>query len=155
MEFCGRPHDGSPLAGIYCQNVPDPSDFFFNLGFKMIGFPQKLSRPSADWKGYDMTQLLIHWLVTALAVWITSRYVRGFFVDGAAAALIAAVVIGLVNATLGLFLKIITFPLTIITLGIFWLIINALMLKLASMFAPAFIFADLPRRSGVRSCSAW
>jgi putative membrane protein len=74
----------------------------------------------------------------ALAVWITSRIVPGFYLEGAAAALIAAVVIGLVNATLGLFLKVITFPLTIATLGVFWLIINGIMLELASAFIPGF-----------------
>ncbi len=85
-----------------------------------------------------MARLLVHWVITALAVWITSRVVPGFYVEGAAAALIAAVVIGLVNATLGLFLKVITFPLTLLTLGIFWLIINAIMLELASAFVPGF-----------------
>jgi putative membrane protein len=77
-------------------------------------------------------------VVTAIAVWITSRVVPGFYVDGAGAALIAAIVIGLVNATLGLFLKVITFPLTVFTLGIFWLVINAVMLELASTFVPGF-----------------
>jgi putative membrane protein len=48
------------------------------------------------------------------------------------------VVIGLVNGTLGFFLKIITFPLTIITFGVFWFLINALMLKFASVFVPGF-----------------
>jgi putative membrane protein len=85
-----------------------------------------------------MLRMLLHWFITALAVWLTSRVVPGFYVDGAAAALIAAVAIGLVNATLGLFLKVVTFPLTILTLGIFWLIINAVMLKLASAFVPGF-----------------
>jgi len=85
-----------------------------------------------------MLRMLLHWVVTALAVWITSRVVRGFYVDGAGAALIAAVVIGLVNATIGLFLKIITFPLTILTLGLFWFVINAIMLELASAFVPGF-----------------
>jgi putative membrane protein len=74
----------------------------------------------------------------ALAVWITSRVVPGFYVDGASAALIAAVVIGLVNATIGLFLKIITFPLTLLTFGLFWFVINAIMLELASAFVPGF-----------------
>jgi putative membrane protein len=83
-------------------------------------------------------RMLLHWLATALAVWITSRVVPGFYVDGAMAALIAAVAIGLVNATIGLLLKILTFPLTIATLGIFWLVINAIMLKLASVFVPGF-----------------
>src|SRR5579863_7100638 len=85
-----------------------------------------------------MLRMLLHWFVSALAVWITSRVVPGFYVDGAAAALIAAVVIGLVNATLGLFLKVVTFPLTILTLGLFWLVINAVMLELASTFVPGF-----------------
>lgn len=85
-----------------------------------------------------MLRMLLHWFVSALAVWITANLVRGFYVDGAMAALIAAVIIGLVNATLGLFLKVITLPLTILTLGVFWLVINGLMLELASMFVPGF-----------------
>lgn len=85
-----------------------------------------------------MLRMLLHWVVTALAVWITSRVVPGFYVNGASAALIAAVVIGLVNATIGLFLKIVTFPLTILTLGLFWFVINAIMLELASAFVPGF-----------------
>ncbi|MBV8051059.1 MAG: phage holin family protein [Acidobacteriaceae bacterium] len=85
-----------------------------------------------------MLRMLLHWIVSALAVWITSQVVPGFMVRGAAAALIAAVMIGLVNATLGLFLKVITFPLTILSLGIFWFVINALMLELASAFVPGF-----------------
>jgi putative membrane protein len=83
-------------------------------------------------------RMLLHWIITALAVWITSRVVSGFYVDGPFAALIAAVVIGLVNATLGLFLKIITFPLTILSLGLFWFVINAIMLELAAAFVPGF-----------------
>ncbi|MBZ5573430.1 MAG: phage holin family protein [Acidobacteriia bacterium] len=83
-------------------------------------------------------RMLLHWVISALAVWLTSRVVPGFYVDGALAALIAAVMIGLVNATLGLFLKVITFPLTILTLGLFWFVINAAMLELASMFVPGF-----------------
>jgi len=59
-------------------------------------------------------------------------------VTGPLAALIAAVVIGFVNATIGLFLKIITFPLTIVTFGIFWLVINAAMIELASAIVPGF-----------------
>ncbi len=85
-----------------------------------------------------MLRMLLHWVVMALAVWITSRVVPGFYVDGAGAALIAAVVIGLVNATIGLFLKIITFPLTLLTFGLFWFVINAIMLELASAFVPGF-----------------
>jgi len=83
-------------------------------------------------------RLLIHWLISALALWIVAHFVPGIYVSGPTAALVAALVIGLINATLGLLLKIITFPLTILTLGIFWFVINALMLELASQFVRGF-----------------
>ena len=82
--------------------------------------------------------LLLNWVVSALAVWLVSRVVPGVSVHGAGAALIAALVIGFVNATLGLFLKIITFPLTLLTFGLFWFVINAAMLELASAIVPGF-----------------
>jgi putative membrane protein len=83
-------------------------------------------------------RLLLSWILSAIAVWIVAQFVPGFHVSGAAAALFAALVIGFINATLGLVLKIITFPLTLVTLGIFWFVINALMLELASAFVPGF-----------------
>ena len=83
-------------------------------------------------------RLLVHWILSALAVWVVAQVVPGIAVRGAAAALIAAVVIGFINATLGLFLKIITFPLTIVTFGLFWFVVNAAMLELASAIVPGF-----------------
>ena len=84
-------------------------------------------------------RMLLHWVLSALAVWIMSRVVKGIYVSGPVAALIAALVIGFINATIGLVLKILTFPLTLVTLGLFWLVINALMLELASaLLAPGF-----------------
>ena len=83
-------------------------------------------------------RLLLSWILTALAVWIVDRLVPGFYVRSASTALIAALVIGFINATLGALLKIVTFPLTILTLGLFWFVINALMLKLASVIVPGF-----------------
>lgn len=83
-------------------------------------------------------RLLLNWVLSALAVWIVAQFVPGFEVHGAKAALLAALVIGLVNATIGALLKLITLPLTIVTLGIFWIVINALMLKLATVFVPGF-----------------
>jgi len=74
----------------------------------------------------------------ALAVWIVAHVVPGISVSGPVAALIAALVIGLVNATLGLVLKILTFPLTLLTLGLFWFVINALMLEVAAAFVRGF-----------------
>jgi putative membrane protein len=83
-------------------------------------------------------RMLLNWVLSALAVWIVSRVVPGIYVSGPVAALIAALVIGFVNATVGVVLKILTFPLTLITLGLFWLVINALMLKFASALVPGF-----------------
>src|ERR1700758_487925 len=87
-----------------------------------------------------MLNAIINWLLSAVSLMIVAHVIRGFDVRGFGAALIAALVIGLVNATLGLFLKIITLPLTILTLGIFWWVINALMLLFASaILAPSFV----------------
>jgi putative membrane protein len=85
-----------------------------------------------------MTKMLAHWVLSALCLLLVAHFVPGFFVWGFGTALIAAVVIGLVNGTIGMLLKIITFPLTIVTFGIFWLLINALMLKFAALFVPGF-----------------
>jgi putative membrane protein len=65
--------------------------------------------------------------------------VPGFYISGFGSALIAALVIGLVNATLGFILKVVTFPFIILTLGLFWFMINAVMLMLASKLVPGFI----------------
>lgn len=83
-------------------------------------------------------RLLINWVLSALAVGIVAHVVPGIYVSGPMAALIAALVIGFINATLGLLLKILTFPLTLITLGLFWFVINALMLEFASALVPGF-----------------
>ncbi len=84
-------------------------------------------------------RMLLNWVLSALAVWIVARVVPGIYVSGPVAALIAALVIGFINATIGAVLKVLTFPLTLLTLGLFWLVINALMLKLASaLLSPGF-----------------
>jgi putative membrane protein len=83
-------------------------------------------------------RLLVNWVLSALAVWIMAQLVPGIHVNGAVAALIAALAIGFINATIGLLLKILTFPLTLVTLGLFWFVINALMLELASALVPGF-----------------
>ena len=85
-----------------------------------------------------MMQLLIGWLVSSVSLLIVAYIIPGFRVDGFKSALIAALVIGLVNGTIGLLLKILTFPLSIITLGIMWLVVNALMLLLAAKFVSGF-----------------
>ena len=85
-----------------------------------------------------MFQLLLHWILNAVALMIVSQYVEGFAVRDLTSALIAVVVIGLFNASFGLLLKIITLPLGILTFGLFFLLINAVVLKFASDFVPGF-----------------
>jgi putative membrane protein len=77
-------------------------------------------------------KLLVRWLINAVSLWIVTRLDIGVSVPNFKWALLAALVIGLVNATLGLFLKVVTFPLTILTFGIFLILINAAMLQFAS-----------------------
>src|ERR1035437_4983625 len=78
-----------------------------------------------------MIKLLIHSVLTALVLLILAQFVPGFQGHGWQPALVAALVIGLLNWTLGLLLKIVTFFITILTLGLFLLVINALMILLA------------------------
>jgi putative membrane protein len=82
--------------------------------------------------------LLVQWLLYAIALMVVSKIVPGFHVAGLWPALIASLVIGLLNATLGLLLKIITFPISIITFGLFLLVINGLMILLASSVVRGF-----------------
>ena len=83
-------------------------------------------------------KLLLQWLLSAISLLIVSRLVSGFEVSGIGPAFIAALVIGLLNATVGLVLKIITFPISILTLGFFLLVINALVIRLAAPLVPGF-----------------
>lgn len=83
-------------------------------------------------------RLILHWLLSAVALVIVANVVPGFYVRDFTAALVAALVIGLVNATLGFLLKVVSFPFIILTLGLFWFIINAAMLMLASAFVRGF-----------------
>lgn len=88
-------------------------------------------------------RLLLHWILSAIALIVVSHFVPGFHVAGFIPALIAALVIGLLNATVGLFLKIITFPLSILTLGLFLLVINGVMILVASAFVRGFHVSGL------------
>ena len=85
-----------------------------------------------------MLRLLLNWILSAIALLIVSRVVSGFHIDSFATALVAALVFGLLNATLGLLLKLVTLPLTIITLGLFLVIVNAFVLEFASDFVSGF-----------------
>jgi putative membrane protein len=95
--------------------------------------------PKPDFEdGGNVLKLLLRWLLSAAALMVVARVVPGISVRNYGTALIAAAVIGLVNATLGTIVKFLTFPVTIITFGLFLIVINAAMLKVAAYFVPHF-----------------
>ena len=81
---------------------------------------------------------IVNWLLSALALWLVAQIIPGMQIRSYGTALVATVVIGLVDFTLGPILRFIAFPITFLTLGLFRLVINALLLKLASLFTPGF-----------------
>lgn len=89
-----------------------------------------------------MLRLLVRWILHTVALFFVAWLVPGFHIRSIASALVAVVVIGLLNATLGLLLKIVTLPLGILTLGIFFLVINAVILRLASSIVPGFVVSS-------------
>lgn len=86
----------------------------------------------------SILKLLLRWLLHAIALLVVAYIVPGFQVDSFSAALIAVIIIGFLNMTLGLLLKAITLPIGILTLGLFFLVINAVILEFSSHLAPGF-----------------
>ena len=82
--------------------------------------------------------MLLSWFATAAALLIGDRLLGGVFVGGIGAALIAALVLGLVNAVIKPVMFVMTLPVTIFTLGLFVLVIDAAMLGLVSLVVPHF-----------------
>jgi putative membrane protein len=85
-----------------------------------------------------MTQFLLTWLATAISLLVTAYLVPGIELKGVAAAAIAAIVLGLVNAIVKPILVFFTLPLTILTLGLFLLVVNAITLGLVAYLTPGF-----------------
>lgn len=82
--------------------------------------------------------LILRWLVNALALILVSQIVTGIEVDSFYAALIAALILGLVNAVIRPILLLLTLPINFLTLGLFTFVINALMLLLTSSVVKGF-----------------
>jgi putative membrane protein len=89
-----------------------------------------------------MVGLIVKWIVSALALLAVTYIVPGFRVVNLPSALVAVLVIGFLNMTLGMLLKLITFPFAILTLGLFFLVINAIMLLIASKITPGLQIAS-------------
>jgi putative membrane protein len=85
-----------------------------------------------------MLSFFLTWIVAAVSLIITANIVPGMAVGSFPAAMLAAVVIGLVNAVVKPIITLLTLPLTIVTLGLFLFVVNAISLSLASWLAGAF-----------------
>jgi putative membrane protein len=81
---------------------------------------------------------MVDWLIGALALWLVAQIIPGIQIRSFQTAMLATIVIALVDVTIGPILRFIAFPITFLTLGLFRLVLNALLLKLASIFTPGF-----------------
>jgi putative membrane protein len=85
-----------------------------------------------------MQGLLVRWLVSALALYLTDVIVAGVRIESIMALLFAAVTIGVLNAVVRPILLLLTLPLNILTLGLFTLVVNGFMLKIAAEVVKGF-----------------
>jgi putative membrane protein len=80
---------------------------------------------------------IIHWLISAVAILVAAYLIPGIHVT-LIGSIVLAIVLALINIFLKPILNILTLPLNIVTLGLFSLIVNALLIMLAGMFVPGF-----------------
>lgn len=85
-----------------------------------------------------MPNFLLTWLLAAVSLVITAYLVPGFVINSFIAALIAAVILGLVNAIIKPILVLLTLPITIVSLGLFLFVVNAITIWLAGAITPGF-----------------
>ena len=81
-----------------------------------------------------MVGFVLRALIAAVGLWIATKIVPGIGADSATTLLFAAILLGIVNAIVRPILILLTLPFTIITLGLFLLVINGLMLELVAVF---------------------
>jgi putative membrane protein len=86
----------------------------------------------------DLTPFLLHWAITALLLWVASLLFKGLKFDNAGALIVSALLLGLANALVKPLLVVLTFPLTLVTFGLFILVINALMILLVAWVVKGF-----------------
>jgi len=88
-----------------------------------------------------MTYFLVHWLTTALALGVCAWILPGVEVTSLPALLVAALVLGFMNAVVKPILVVLTLPITVLTLGLFYLVLNGLAFALAALLVPGFVVA--------------
>ena len=86
----------------------------------------------------NLTPFLLHWAITAFALWVASHVFKGLRFNGTGALLVSALLLGLANAVVRPLLVVLTLPLTLLTFGLFLLVINALMLMLVAKLVNGF-----------------
>jgi putative membrane protein len=86
----------------------------------------------------NLSSFLLHWAITALALWVASHVFNGVKFENASSLIVSALLLGFVNAIIRPLLVVLTLPLTLLTLGLFLLVINALMLKLVAALVRGF-----------------
>jgi putative membrane protein len=89
-----------------------------------------------------MTGILISWLIITIAILVAAHIVPGIRVASLGSAIVAAAILGIVNALVRPILVLLTLPLTIVTLGLFLFVINALMFLLAGSIFHGFQVAS-------------
>jgi putative membrane protein len=129
---------------------------FFDFDGQLRSFPAERGRlsngatdtghgadnPPAREQNGDMRNFLIHWLITALALALAARLVSGIHVGSLAGLAVASLVLGLVNAFVRPVLVLLTLPVTILTLGLFYLVVNGAAFGLAAALVPGFTVAS-------------
>ena len=85
-----------------------------------------------------MTDFLIHWAIMSLSLWAASYVFNGIKFSNNSSLLISALVLGFVNAVIRPILFFLTLPLTLVTLGFFVLVLNALMIMLVAKLVNGF-----------------
>lgn len=86
----------------------------------------------------NLTPFLLHWAITAFGLWVASHVFKGLRFDGASALVVAALLLGLANAVVRPLLVVLTLPLTLVSFGLFLLVINALVLMLVAKLVRGF-----------------
>ena len=86
----------------------------------------------------NITPFLVHWAITAVSLWVASLLFRGLKFDGTGALVVSALLLGLANAVVKPLLIVLTLPLTLVTFGLFLLVINALMILLVAALVKGF-----------------
>ena len=86
----------------------------------------------------NLTPFLLHWAITAFGLWVASHVFKGLRFDTHGALGVAALLLGLANAVVRPLLVLLTLPLTLVTFGLFLLVINALVLMLVARLVRGF-----------------